>query len=88
MTTNLSDELRQAVEQEGKRPVHVVDVMTNIHYVLMRCDVYEKEKALFEGEEHDFNPREAYPFLEKVMREEDMDDPTIDGYQSFAKRES
>jgi hypothetical protein len=45
MTTNLSDDLRQAIEKEGGSPVHVVDAATNVHYVLMRPDQYERITA-------------------------------------------
>jgi hypothetical protein len=87
MTTKLSDDLRQAIEQEGGSPLHVVDAATNVHYVLMRADQYEKVKAVFEHEDRDFDPRETYPFVEQVMREDDANDPTLSSYQSFTKQE-
>ena len=87
MTTKLSDDLRQAIEKEGGSPLHLVDVATNVHYVLMRADQYEKVKAVFEHEDRDFDPREAYPLVEEVMREDDANDPTLSSYQSFTKRE-
>jgi hypothetical protein len=59
MTTKLSDELRQAIDREGGRPILLIDAVTNVEYVLMRSEQYENLKALFiEGEE--FNPRELY----------------------------
>ncbi len=85
MTTKLSDDLRQAIEKEGGSPLHLVDAATNVHYVLMRADQYEKVKAVFEHDDRDFDPREAYPFVEQVMREEDANDPTLSSYQSFTK---
>jgi hypothetical protein len=88
MMTRLSDDLRQAIEQEGQSPVHLVDAPTNIHYVFIRADLYEKVKVLFEGEEHDLDPREAYPFVERVMREDDANDPTLESDQSYTQRES
>jgi len=87
MTTILSDDLRQAIEKEGGSPVHLVDAATNVHYVLMRTDQDEKVKAVFEHEDRDVDPREAYPFVEEVMREDDANDPTLSSYQSFTKRE-
>jgi hypothetical protein len=88
MTTNLSDDLRHAFEQGGGSPVHLVDATTNERYVLMRADQYEKVKAIFECEEQDFDPREAYPFVDEVMRDDDANDPALESYQSFTKRES
>jgi hypothetical protein len=88
MTAKFSDDLRQALEQAGSRPLHVVDATTKAHYVLLRIDQYEKVKAVFEREDQDFEPREAYPFVDEVMREDDANDPALGSYQSFAKRES
>jgi hypothetical protein len=84
MTTILSDDLRQAIEKEGGSPVYLVDAATNVRYVLMRADQYEKVKAVFEHEDRDFDPREAYPFVDEVMREDDANDPTLSSYQSVA----
>ena len=86
MTTNLSDDLRQAIEKEGGSPVHLVDAVTNLRYVLMRAEHYEKVKAVFEREDRDIDPREAYPFVEQVMREDDTNDPALFSYQSFTKQ--
>jgi hypothetical protein len=87
MTTILSDDLRQAIEKERGSPVHLIDAATNEHYVLMRAEQYEKVKAVFEHDDRDFNPREAYPFVEEVMREDDANDPILASYHSFIKRE-
>jgi hypothetical protein len=46
MTTKLWDELRQAVEERGGAPVYIVDATTNISYVLMRAEQFEKISAL------------------------------------------
>jgi hypothetical protein len=88
MTTKFSDELRLALEKDGGVPVHVVDTTTNEGYVIMRAVQYEKVKAVFEPEYHDFDTREAYPFIDEVMQEDDADDPTLKSYQSFSKEES
>jgi hypothetical protein len=88
MTTDLSDELRLALEQEDGIPVHLVDATTNKTYVIMRVDQYEKVKVVFEREDHDFDPAEAYPFVDEVMQEDDSDDPTLESYQSFSRKES
>lgn len=87
MTTKLSDELRLALEQDGSIPVHLVDTTTNEGYVIMRAEQYEKVKTVFEREDHDFDPREGYPFVDEVMQEDDANDPTLESYQSFRKKE-
>jgi antitoxin ParD1/3/4 len=88
MTTKLSDELRLALEQPGGIPVHLVDSTTNEGYVIMRADQYEKVKVVFEREDHDFDPREAYPFVDEAMQADDANDPTLETYQSFPRQES
>ena len=39
MTTRISDDLRQAIAEEGDGPVHLVDPTTDVHYVLLRGPV-------------------------------------------------
>ena len=86
MKTKLPDELRLVLEQDGATPVHVVDAATNTCYVILRADQYEKVKAVFERDDQDFDAREAYPFVDEVMREDDADDPALKSYQSFSKQ--
>jgi hypothetical protein len=62
MTTKLSDDLRQAIEKEGGNPVHVVDAATNVHYVLIRADQYEKIRANTGVEEVEA----IYPLLAEI----------------------
>ena len=81
MTPNLTDEQRQAVEEHGGSPVYLIDPLTNTRYVLLRADQFEKVRALFEEEE--YNPREAYPVVERVMQEDDVCDPTLNHYQDL-----
>lgn len=87
MTTKLSDDLRRAIEQGGDIPVHLVDSVTNAGYVIMRADQYEKVKAVFESDDREFDPTEAYPFVDEVMKEDDANDPSLESYQSYSKQE-
>ena len=84
MTPNLTDDQRQAIEEHGGSPVYLVDTLTNTSYVLVRADQFEKVRALLAEEE--YNPREAYPFVERVMQEDDAYDPTLDHYQDLSGR--
>jgi hypothetical protein len=86
MTTKLSEDLREALEQGGDLPVRLVDATTNAGYVIMRADQYEKVKAVFEREDDNFDPREAYPFVDEVMKDDDAHDPGLESYQSFSKQ--
>jgi len=81
MTTKLPDDLRQAIEQEGGSPVHLVDAATNLHYVLMRAEQYENLSAQFaEGE---FDARELYPLMAKSAASAGWDDPDLDAYNDY-----
>jgi hypothetical protein len=83
--TTITPELRQAIEQAGDVPARVVDPETNTAYVLLRADVYEQYKALFE-EEDDLDVREMYPLLPKVFGPAGWDDPEMDEYNDLDPR--
>jgi hypothetical protein len=51
MTTKLADDLRQAIEERGGAPVHVVDARTGASYVLMRAEQFEKIRAMAAGDD-------------------------------------
>jgi hypothetical protein len=82
MTTKLSDDLRLAIEEEGDRPVHIVDADTNVHYVLMRAEQYENLSALFaDGEQ--FDPRQLYTLMAKSAAAAGWDDRDMDAYNDY-----
>ena len=62
MTTKLSDELRQAIDERGGAPVHLVDATTNAGYVLMRAEQFEKISALIDGD----GVEAMYPLLADI----------------------
>jgi hypothetical protein len=84
MIVNLTDDQRRAIEEHGGTPISLLDASTNLSYVLIRADQFEKVRALLE--EGDFDPRESYPFVEDVMREDDALDPTLESYQDSSGR--
>jgi hypothetical protein len=57
-------------------PVRVIDPATNVTYVLVRADVYEQMTGLVD----EFEPREGYPFVDKVLSDDDAQDPALDSY--------
>ena len=81
MTTRLTDDLRQALEQPDGTPVHVVDADTQMWYVVMLADQYEKVRSLFEEEA--FDPRELYPLVEQSLMRAGWDDPDMDAYNDY-----
>ena len=58
MTAKLSQELQEALQHNGDRPIQVVDPATNKVYFLIAGDMYERVKSLiFENE---FDIRDTY----------------------------
>jgi hypothetical protein len=55
----------------------VVDPATKTQYVLVRADVFEQ----MHGAAEEFDPRDTYPFVDAVMRDDDARDPTLAAYQ-------
>jgi len=78
MTPHLTDDQRQSLEEAGGAPLYLLDSKTNARYVLLPAELYEQFKAVFEEE---FDPREAYPFVDRVMAEDDANDPSLASYQ-------
>jgi hypothetical protein len=79
MILHLTDDQRRAIEEQGGPPISIFDATTNSSYVLIRADQFEKVRALLEDEQ--FDPREVYPFIDEVMRDDDALDPTLESYQ-------
>jgi hypothetical protein len=46
MSIELTEEQRQAIAHESKSPPRLVDRVTNIDYVLLRADLYDKIEPL------------------------------------------
>ena len=72
----------RAIEERGGEPVYLVDATTNVGYVLMRAEQFEKVRTLLQEE---FDPREVYPFVDRVMQEDDANDPALASYQNLPK---
>ena len=72
----LDNSLREAVE--SGTPVEVVDDIMNRTYYLITAEQFQRMSAVFSG---DFNPREYYPIIDKVMAEDDANDPLLESYQ-------
>ncbi len=78
-SVNLSTEHRQALQQG--QPVAVTEAATQIECVVLRADVFEQIRKLLP----DFDPRDAYPALDEVMRE-DWNDPRMADYDHYESR--
>ncbi|MDX1970230.1 MAG: hypothetical protein SFV23_23860 [Planctomycetaceae bacterium] len=76
---NRSTEHRQALERG--QPVAVTETFTQIACVVLRADVFEQIRKLLP----DFDPREAYPAVDEVMRE-DWIDPRMAEFGAMTRR--
>jgi hypothetical protein len=72
----MSPELRKAVEQAGEAPVELSDPVTQIAYVVVRADTYQKMCARSEASE----VKGLYPAMNAVAASEGWDDPSMDIY--------
>jgi hypothetical protein len=76
---NTMIELTEQQRQELSAPEPVaIDPQTKEEYVLVRKEVYARIRELLD----DFDPREAYPFVDRIMTEDDAKDTTLESYQS------
>ena len=87
MTPKLTNDQRQAIEKHGGKPVYLVDADTNTNYVLRRADQFVRVRAVFEGH-GELDPRQAYPLIDKVVREDDERDPALAHYQQYTRKEA
>jgi hypothetical protein len=81
MSIELTEEQRQALALSSP-PCRVIDPSTKDEYVLIRAEVYERLRGLLEDE---FDPREVYPFVDKIMTEDDAADPSQESYQHIRR---
>lgn len=78
-SVTLSAEHQKALQQGDSIPV--VETVTQTRCVVVRADVFDRLQKLLP----DFDPREAYPALDEVMRE-DWDDPKMAEYDDYESR--
>ena len=72
----LDNSLREAAE--AGTPVEVVGPATNRVYYLISAEQFQRMGAALSG---DFDPREFYPIIDRVMAADDTKDPLLGSYQ-------
>lgn len=78
MTPDLTAQQRQALDEaNGAGPVTVIDSATKTQYVLVRADVFHEIQEWM----RDMEPQEAYPLVDRIMADDDANDPTLASYQ-------
>jgi hypothetical protein len=73
----LTEQQRLAIAR-SETPPTVIDPDTKTAYVLIRKDVYERMSTLLED---GLDMRQVAVLVERAMREDDANDPTLDFYQ-------
>jgi hypothetical protein len=75
----LTAEQRQELGET--EPARAFDPGTKQVYVLVRADVYERMKSIFDEDALDM--RQIAVLVEQAMREEDAQDPSLESYQKY-----
>jgi hypothetical protein len=85
MSIELTEEPQRAIAAQREEPPRVINPRTQEAFVLLRAEVYERLRALLDGE---FDPREAYPFIDRAMAEDDANDPCLEKYQHLRREDA
>jgi hypothetical protein len=80
MITKLTDEQRQAIQQQPGVPVCVVDEATNTKAWLLPDETYQKVRSLFGQDE--FNPDEFLPLAHEAFADV-WDAPGMEAYDDY-----
>ena len=84
MPIQLTNEQWADVQQGQERPVRVSDPSRNANFVLLRADVYERLKSLFEDEPVTEQERRFH--LQQFGKRAGWDDPAVDIYDDLDPR--
>jgi hypothetical protein len=84
MTIRLTEEQWADVVQGSETPVWVSDPTENTRFVLVRSDIYERFKALFE--EDPISEQERRFQLDQFGKRVGWDDPEMDVYDDLDPR--
>ena len=83
----LTLEQRNAVAQDLDAPPLVLDPNTNTKYVLIRAEVFDRIRQLFDLDESQFT-RDLAPHVMEVFGRAGWDDPAMDVYNELDPRVS
>ena len=84
MIIELTQPQLQALDAHEEEPLRLLDPRNQEAYVLLRADVFERMKMLVCDD--DLDMRQVAVLVEKAMREDDANDPTLESYQRYRKQ--
>jgi hypothetical protein len=75
----LTEPLLRALDAQHGQPLRLVDPRTNVAYLLVRADVFERTQ--YADDEDEFSGIDVGALIDEAMREDDEDDPLLESYQ-------
>jgi len=78
-------ELQQAVQVSQGKPIHLADPETNVEYVVLPAEVYDRMQKLFYDDEPLTNDEQQNLLIKAGLRA-DWDDPEMDIYNDLDPR--
>lgn len=82
MQIELNEQQQRILAGRDDGPALVVNPATAERFILVPAAVYERMKFVLED---DFDPREFYPLVDRIMADDDANDPHLDAYQHFQR---
>ena len=79
----LTLEQRQAVAREEETPPRVVDPVSQARYVLVREEVFDRVRRLFDADDDSQFARDLTPHVLELFGREGWDDPAMDVYNDL-----
>jgi hypothetical protein len=77
--TELTLDQRKLLEESGGQPVRLIDPDTRKQYVLVPAELYDRLRS----KQADLDPRDLYPALHRVLRDEGWEEPHMDEYNRY-----
>jgi hypothetical protein len=78
----LSESMQQALDDIAGPPLRIVDPRTQLTYVLLPAEVYERVKIVL-GDDDELDGVQVGRLIAEVMREDDENDPLLESYQKY-----
>jgi hypothetical protein len=82
----LTLEQRRAVATDAESPPRVIDPSTHTKYVLVREELYDRVRQVFDADEESQFVREMAPHAMEVFGRDGWDDPAMDVYNELDPR--
>jgi hypothetical protein len=79
-----AEQVERIQEADKNEPLRAFNPQTKQAFILVPTDVYERLQFLIEER---FDPREAYPLVDRIMAEDDANDPCLETYQQFRRED-